>query len=103
MSRYSLSGAGKSTALEAVPDVDPDALRQFASGAKDHRTSKEPPPWEAHPADAPPRYNASVRLNDHQLAMLRYISEQKDVSQQKVLARILLPAIKEQALELYGG
>ena len=101
MSRYSLTGAAKNTALEAVPDVDPDELRQFAEGAKDHRTSKERPPWDTHPANAPPRYNVSVRLNDHQLAMLRYLAEQKDVSQQKVLLRILLPLLKEQAQETY--
>ncbi len=84
------------------PKVDPDALREFAAGAKEHRTDQELPPWEDHEPDALPRHNVSVRLNDYQLAMLRYLAKRNDVSQQKVLNRILIPAIEEQAKELHG-
>jgi hypothetical protein len=83
------------------PKVDPDALRAFAAGAKEHRTDQQPPPWEQHVPDEIPRHNVSVRLNDYQLEMLRYVAKRSDMSQQKVLNRILLPAIEEQAKELY--
>ena len=83
------------------PKVDPDALRAFAAGAKEHRADREPPPWELHLSDELPRHNVSVRLNDYQLEMLRYLAKKSDVSQQKILNRILVPAIEEQAKELY--
>ena len=95
MSRFSLP-------KDEEPKVDPDALRQFAAGAKEHRTQQEPPPWEQHDPAALPQHNVSVRLNDYQLEMLRYLAKRSDVSQQKVLNRILIPAIEEQAKELYG-
>jgi len=97
MSRFSLP------AQKDEPKVDPDALREFAAGAKEHRTKQEPPPWESHDPKALPRHNVSVRLNDYQLAMLRYLAQKGDVSQQKGLNRILIPAIEEQAKELAGG
>ena len=97
MSRFSLPTE------KDEPKVDPDALRAFAAGAKEHSTDQEPPPWERHNPDAVPRHNVSVRLNDYQIEMLRYLAKQEDISQQKVLNRILIPAIEEQAKELYGG
>jgi len=96
MSRFSLP-------KDEEPKVDPDALRQFAAGAKEHRTDEEPPPWEKHDPKALPRHNVSVRLNDYQIEMLRYLATRSDVSQQKVLHRILIPAIEEQAKEFYGS
>jgi hypothetical protein len=101
MGRYSLEGSPKPSHLEPVPDVDPDALRQFAEGAKDHRTNQEPPPWEAYPKDDKARTNTTLRLNDRHFAMLRYIAEQQDISQHKVLLRLLIPAIEQKAKELY--
>lgn len=77
------------------PKVDPDALRAFAAGAKEHR-AKEPLPWEGLDPDAVPRHNVSVRLNDYQLEQLRWLAKKVDVSQQKILKRILIPAIEEQ-------
>jgi hypothetical protein len=82
---------------ELPPAVDPDTLRAFAEGAKAHRTEQEPPPWEAFDPAAAPKHNASVRLNDYQLAMLRYLAERGDVSQQRILNRILIPALEQQA------
>jgi hypothetical protein len=90
----------KLPAPQEQPKVDPDALRQFAAGAKDHRTDQEPPPWEAHDPKALPRHNVSVRLNDYQLEVLRYLAQQADVSQQKVLNRILIPALLERVKDV---
>ncbi|MGV0951924.1 MAG: hypothetical protein ACOYB3_14740 [Azonexus sp.] len=96
MSRFQLPGADK----DLPPQVNPDTLREFAAGAKDHRTDQLPAPWDAFDPKANPKHNVSVRLNEYQLAMLRYLSERTDVSQQKVLNRILIPALEKQAKEL---
>ncbi len=82
------------------PKVDPDALRAFASGAKDYRTKQEPGAWEKYDPEEVPRHNVSVRLNDYQREMLRYLAKLEDNSQQKVLKKILIPAIEEQIKEV---
>ena len=84
-----------------APPVDKDALRQFAAGAKDHRADHAPP-WERYAADEVPRYNNTVRLNDHQREQLRFLAEVRGMSQQKVLNEILIPAIAALAREAYG-
>ena len=93
MSRFSLP-------KDEEVGVDTDALRKFASGAKEHRTKQVPPPWEQHDPTELPKYNVSVRLNDYHLEMLRYLAQFEDRSQQKILRDILLPAIEEKAEEL---
>ena len=80
-------------------NVDPDALRAFAAGAKEHKAG-EPMPWESHDPEAAPRYNVSVRLNDYQLEQLRWLARQEDVSQQKILKRILIPILQEKVYNL---
>jgi hypothetical protein len=47
-----------------------------------------------------PRHNVSVRLNDYQLEILRYLAQQADVSQQKVLNRILIPALLDRVKDV---
>ena len=42
-----------------------------------------------------PRHNVSVRLNDYQLEQLRWLARQADTSQQKVLKKVLVPAIEQ--------
>lgn len=79
--------------------VDTDALRKFASGAKEYRTKQGSPPWEQHNPTELPKYNVSVRLNDYHLEMLRYLAQLEDRSQQKILRDILLPAIEEKVKE----
>lgn len=98
MSRFSLPKTNP--APEDPPQVNPDALREFAAGAKDHRADQGPLPWEKFDPEALPKHNVSVRLNDYQLAMLQYVAKQLDVSQQKILNRILIPAIEQKAGEL---
>lgn len=82
--------------------VSPADLRQFAAGAKDHRVHKGPPPWDQFDPNDVPRHNVSVRLNDYHLAMLRWLAEDADVSQQKILKKVLVPAIEEQAENYIG-
>lgn len=87
MSKFSLP-------TDDEPKVDHDALRAFAAGAKEHRAD-EPLPWEPHDPEAVPRHNVSVRLNDYQLEQLRWLAKRQDVSQQKILKRIVIPAFEE--------
>jgi hypothetical protein len=85
------------------PQVDPDALQEFAAGAKEHRTKQEPPPWEKFDPDELPKYNVSVRLNDYHMAILRHLASLEDRSQQKILRSILVPALDEKAEEIAGS
>jgi hypothetical protein len=98
MSRFSLPET-----KDDPPPVDPDALREFAAGAKDHRTDQPPTPWESLDPAAPPKHNVSVRLNDYQHEMLRFLAARADVSQQKILNRILIPALVQQAKQIAGA
>jgi hypothetical protein len=79
------------------PQVDPDALREFAAGAKDHRTKQGPSPWEQYDPAELPKYSISIRLNDYHMAMLRHLAQQEDRSQQKILRAILIPGLEEKA------
>jgi len=82
------------------PEVDPAALEAFAAGAKERRVAEgELPPWERFDPSDKPRYNVAIRLNDYQLAMLRYLAEARDTSQHKLLQKHLLPILKQLALE----
>lgn len=100
-SKFKLPTQLKSVVQE-LPPVDPDALREFTAGAKDHRTGQEALPWEKFDPEEQPRYNVSVRLNDYHMAMLKYLAKQMDVSQQKVMSRILRPQIEAKAREISG-
>jgi len=91
--------AGFSLPKDEKATVDPDALREFASGAKTHRTQQEALPWEQYDPEDIPRHNVAVRLNSYQLEILRYLAKQADVSQQKILNRILVPSLLEQIAE----
>jgi hypothetical protein len=82
--------------------IDPNALREFAAGAKEHRTHKGPPPWDQFDPKDKPKHNVSVRLNDYHLAILRWAAEEADMSQQKILKKVVVPALDEQA-ENYVG
>ena len=84
------------------PEIDPADLEAFAAGARDRQlTDGELPPWEPFDPTAKPRYNVAIRLNDYQLAMLRYLAEARDISQHKLLQRHLIPILKQLALEAF--
>lgn len=86
------------TSMES--EIDPAALEAFAAGAKERRIAEEElPPWESFDPTDKPRYNVAIRLNDYQLAMLRYLAEARDTSQHKLLQRHLIPILKQLALE----
>jgi len=85
---------------EDSPRADPDAVRSFAAAAK-HRDQTRP--WEKHDPEALPRYNVAVRVNDYHLEMLRFLAKHDDVSQQKVLNRILVPILEERIEQILEG
>lgn len=72
--------------------VDPEQIRAFTRGAT-YRPKNDGMPWSPFNEDDIARYNVSLRLNDYYLALLRYISKQQGISQQKFIANIVLPAL----------
>lgn len=84
------------------PEIDPAALEAFAAGAKERRATEGGlPPWEQFDPRDKPRYNVAIRLNDYQLAMLRYLADARDTSQHKLLQKHLIPILKQLALEAF--
>jgi hypothetical protein len=98
MARFTLQNPPPTGTVEL--EVDPAVLETFAAGARERRvTEGELPPWEQYNPTDKPRYNVAIRLNDYQLAMLRYLAEARDTSQHKLLQRHLMPILKQLALE----
>ena len=80
MAKFTLRNPDPTLAPE--PEIDPAALEAFAAGARERRVAEgELPPWERFDPSEKPRYNVAIRLNDNQLAMLRYLAEARDTSQ----------------------
>lgn len=99
MSKFTLHTPDLTT---AEPEIDPVALEAFAAGAKERGTTDgDRPPWERFDPSDKPRYNVAIRLNDYQLAMLRYLADTRDTSQHKLLQKHLLPILKQLALEAF--
>lgn len=86
----------------AEPEVDLSALEAFAAGAKERQGAEgEEPPWAPFDPNEKPRYNVSIRLNDYYLKMLQYLAETQEMSQHKILAKQLMPILKQMALTEY--
>jgi len=99
MSKFTLQNPTRKPTTPET-EVDPAALETFAAGAKDRRVAEGTlPPWEKFDPNALPRYNVSIRLNDYQLEMLRYLANALETSQQKILQRQVIPTLKQMALD----
>lgn len=84
------------------PEVDLSALEAFAAGARERRGAEgEEPPWAPFDPSEKPRYSVSIRLNDYYLRMLQYLAEAQEISQHKILAKQLMPVLKQMALAEY--
>lgn len=57
-------------------------------------------PWEAWDKKAVPRTTFNLRLNDYELALLRWLAEQRDESMQRVSKRLLIPALEQLAEDI---
>ncbi len=55
------------------------------------------PPWEGLEKKAVPRTTFNLRLNEYELALLRWLAEQREESMQKVAKRVLIPALEQLA------
>ena len=90
------------TATPPVPEVDPAALEAFAAGARERQSTEAAvPPWEQHDPNAIPRYNVSIRMNDYELEMLRYLAKVKGISQHKLLSQHVMPLLKQMAVAAF--
>ena len=49
-----------------------------------------------------PRATFNLRLNDCELALLRWLAEQRDESMQRVAKRLLIPALGQSAADALG-
>lgn len=78
--------------------IDQDALRQFTAGAATHSTGTARP-WDNLDPNAKPTKNVSVRLNEHELAILQYLSDCEDRSQSKLLRSWVMPKLNEAKAE----
>jgi hypothetical protein len=85
------------------PEVDSTALEDFAAGARGRRSNRQPAPWEQYDLNAKPRYNVSIRMNDYELAVLRYLSEVLELSQHRIMHKYLVPLLKQMAIAEFGA
>jgi len=99
MAKFSLHNNTTTPAESSEAVVDPKALEAFAAGAR-HRQGVEDeiPPWEKYDPEATARYSVSIRLNEYELEMLRYLSKTQGISQHKILNRHLKPLLKKMAI-----
>ena len=82
-------------------DLDPKAVEQFASGAGTR--SLETLPWAALDPKAKPTSGINLRLNDYELAVLRFLAEAEDRSIQKTIKRLLMANAEAEAKRLSGS
>jgi len=103
MSKFSLPSVKQADKPTVVPEVDVAALAAFAAGAREKALDLEQVerPWVQFSPDDPPKYNVSVRLNDHHLEMLRYLAKAHDTTQQRILRKHLVPIIEQLAEEAF--
>jgi len=87
-----------------VPEVDPAKVEAFAAGATEKRiptqAESETLPWLTFDPKARPTSGLNLRMNDYELALVRYIAQAEDRSMQKIIKRLLVPALEEKAQEL---
>lgn len=102
MSKFSLPfGKAANKPGPRVPDVDLSALEAFASGARSvdaPLADPDTPAWSGLDRNAPPKNTLSIRVNDYHLAMIRHLAETQDTTQNRLLRRLLLPAIEDLAV-----
>ena len=81
-----------------VSAVDPEKVAVFVQGT----LHEEDPdlPWGGLDPKAKPTRGINLRLNEYQLALLRFVAEHEDRSQQQVTKRMLVPSLEARAQEI---
>ena len=77
-----------------LPNASPAGADAFIEAANEGRSDATERPWQAFEKKAVPRTTFNLRLNDYELALLRWLAEQRDESMQKVAKRVLIPALE---------
>jgi hypothetical protein len=77
-----------------LPIANTSEADAFIEAANDVRNAMTERPWHAFEKKAIPRTTFNLRLNDYELALLRWLAEQRDESMQKVAKRVLIPALE---------
>lgn len=72
----------------------------FIEAANEVRSDAAKRPWLAFEKKAVPRTTFNLRLNDYELALLRWLAEHRDESMQKVAKRVLIPALERLAEDI---
>jgi len=60
-------------------------------------------PWEQYDPDDNPTKNVSIRLNQYELEILRYMATEADISQSKLLRRMVIPVLLDSLEKGQGG
>ena len=60
-------------------------------------------PWAGLNPKSKPTSGINLRLNEYQLALLRFVAKHEDRSQQQVTKRLLVPILEARAQEIVGG
>ena len=81
-----------------VSAVDPEKVAAFVQGTL-HEGSPDLP-WGSLDPKAKPTSGINLRLNEYQLALLRFVAEHEDRSQQQVTKRMLVPYLEARAQEI---
>lgn len=76
------------------PSPPTAAVDAFIEAADDASHGAAGQPWHALNKKAVPRTTFNLRLNDYELALLRWLAEQREESMQKVAKRLLIPALE---------
>ena len=101
---------GKFSRAKKPPYIEPEGLADFAAGAEARAPLKQvkAPSGKSRSQasgvdgmdpDAKPTKGLNLRLNEYELALLHKVAESEDRSVQKVIKRILLPALEKAAKE----
>ena len=88
----SLRDRVKGSTRQAEQSVSAEAFIETASEDSDPMSER---PWEALDKKAIPRTTFNLRLNDYELTLLRWLSERRDDSMQKIAKRALIPMLEQ--------
>ena len=81
-----------------VSAVDPEKVAAFVQGTL--RGESLDLPWGGLDPKAKPTSGINLRLNEYQLALLRFVAKHEDRSQQQVTKRMLVPSLEARAQEI---
>ncbi len=92
----SLRDRVKGSTRQNEQSVSAEAFIEVASEDSDPVFER---PWEAFDKKAIPRTTFNLRFNDYELTLLRWLSEHRDASMQKIAKRALIPMLEQLARE----